>query len=266
MTATTTPGRVAPDVTETNLVRTARTTGLFYLAFFITGILGSLVVRGQLFAADDAQATLTNLLDNEWLARVGIALELSIVLTQALTAVWFYRLFNSIDRLAAGSLTAFGLVNAVAILTSAALLATAVDAATDASLTIAGGQAAMVQLLYVVSGHLWGVAALFFGLWLLPMGWLVLRSRWLPRALGWTLIAGGLGYTISAFVTYLFPNVELVSQLLTVPSIVGEVWITGYLIIVGIRRHTPAHDQVMVSSPHARAGLRMGRSDRGGRS
>ena len=184
MTTTTTPGGVAPDLTETNLVRTARTTGLFYLAFFITGILGSLVVRGQLFAADDAQATLTNLLDNEWLARVGIALELSIVLTQALTAVWFYRLFNSIDRLAAGSLTAFGLVNAVAILTSAALLATALDAATDASLTIAGGQAAMVQLLYVVSGHLWGVAALFFGLWLLPMGWLVLRSRWLPRALG----------------------------------------------------------------------------------
>ena len=38
MTTTTTPGGVAPDVTETHLVRTARTTGLFYLAFFITGI------------------------------------------------------------------------------------------------------------------------------------------------------------------------------------------------------------------------------------
>ena len=251
MTTKTTPAGVAPDVTETYLVRTARVTGLLYLAFFITGILGSLVVRGQLFAAENAQATLINLLDNEWLARVGIALELSIVLTQALTAVWFYRLFNSIDTLAAGSLTAFGLVNAVAILTSAALLATALDAATDASLSIAGGQAATVQLLYVVSGQVWGVAALFFGLWLLPMGWLVLRSRWMPQALGWTLIAGGLGYTLSAFVTYLFPNVELVSQLLTVPSIVGEVWITGYLIIFGIRRHTPARDPVTDLSPNA---------------
>jgi Domain of unknown function (DUF4386) len=239
MTTKTTPSGVAPDVTETHLVRTARVTGLLYLAFFIAGILGSLVVRGQLFAADDAQATLTNLLDHESLARVGIALELSIVLTQALTALWFYRLFKSIDTLAAGSLTAFGLVNAVAILTSAALLATALDAATDASLTIAGDQAATVQLLYVASGNLWGVTALFFGLWLLPMGWLVLRSRWMPQALGWTLIAGGLGYTLSAFISYLFPSVDLLSQLLTVPSIVGEVWITCYLIIFGIRRHTP---------------------------
>jgi hypothetical protein len=105
-------------------------------------------------------------------------------------------------------------------------------------LTIAGDRAATVQLLYVVSGNLWGVTALFFGLWLLPMGWLVLRSRWMPQALGWTLIAGGLGYTLSAFITYLFPSVDLVSQLLTVPSIIGEVWITGYLIIFGIRPHT----------------------------
>lgn len=240
MSTTTIPGGVARDVTETRLVRTARETGLLYLAFFVTGILGSLVVRGQLYVADDAGATMANLLGNESLARAGIALELGIVLTQVLTAVWFYRLFRSIDTLAAGTLTAFGLAGAVAILTSAAMLATALDATTEASLATAGDQAATVQLMYVVSGHLWGVAALFFGLWLIPMGWLVLRSRWLPQALGWTLIAGGLVYLLSAFVTYLFPSADLVSQLLTVPSIVGEVWIAGYLIIVGIRRHPRA--------------------------
>ena len=250
MITTTTPSS-AQDVTRAHLVRTARTTGLFYLAFFIVGILGTYVVRGQVFVADDAHATLTNLVDNQLLARIGIALELCIVLTQALTAVWFYRLFKSIDTTAAGSLTAFGLVNAVAVLISAGVLATALDTATDPSLTAAGNQAATVQLLYVVSGNLWGVAALFFGLWLLPMAWLVLRSHWLPRALGWTLLAGGLGYMLSAFVTYLFPNADIVSQLLTVPSIVGEIWITGYLIIVGIRHRTPTRDPVMGASPCA---------------
>jgi hypothetical protein len=29
---------------------------------------------------------------------------------------------------------------------------------------------------YLVSGNLWGVGALFFGLWLIPMGSCVLRS------------------------------------------------------------------------------------------
>lgn len=232
-------GTVCPDIAETHLVRTARATGLLYLSFFVTGILGSLVVRGQLFAADDAQATLTNLLDKESLARIGIALELGIAMTQALTAVWFYRLFKSVDTPAAGTLMAFGLVNAVAILISGGVLATALDAATDPSLIISGNQAATSQLLYVLSANIWGVAALFFGLWLLPMGWLVLRSHWLPHILGWTLVAGGVGYMLSAFVTYLLPGADVVAQLLTVPSIVGEVWITGYLIIVGIRRHDP---------------------------
>ncbi len=234
----TTAGTGSPaDAMGTDLRRTARTTGLLYLAFFITGIAGSILVRGQLFAADDPHGTLSNLTEHESLARLGVVLELSIVLTQVLTAVWFYRLFRSVDTLAAGALAAFGMVNAVAILGSAALLASALDVAGDASLAVPGGAAATVQLLYIISGHLWGVAGIFFGLWLIPMGWLVLRSRWLPQPLGWTLIAGGVGYVVSAFVSYALPNVDLVPQLLTVPATIGEIWIMGYLIVVGLREH-----------------------------
>jgi hypothetical protein len=237
MTKTSTASHSTPDTIGADLHRTARTTGLLYLAFFITGILGSMLVRGQLFAADDAQGTLSNLMAHGSLARVGIVLELGIVLTQALTAVWFYRLFRSVDTLAAGTLAAFGMVNAVAILGSAALLATALDVAADASLAAPGGAAATVQLLYVAGGHLWGVAGMFFGLWLIPMGWLVIRSHWLPLPLGWLLIAGGGGYLVSTFVSYAFPNPDLVAQLLTVPATIGEIWIMGYLIIVGVRDH-----------------------------
>jgi Domain of unknown function (DUF4386) len=237
MTMTSTGTDSAPDTIGADLHRTARTTGLLYLAFFITGIAGSMLVRGQLFVAGDAHGTLSNLMERGSLARVGIVLELGIVLTQALTALWFYRLFRSVDTLAAGALAAFGMVNAVAILGSAALLATALDVAGDASLAAPGGAAATVQLLYVASGHLWGVAGMFFGLWLIPMGWLVLRSRWLPMPLGWILIAGGGGYLVSAFVSYAFPNADLVTQLLTGPATIGEIWIMGYLIIVGIRDH-----------------------------
>jgi hypothetical protein len=206
--------------------------------------LGFLIVRAQLFADNDPHRTLSNLMEHESLARVGIALELGIALFQALTAVWFYRLFRSVDSLAAGSLAAFGMVNAVAIMGSAALLATALDTADDASLAVTGGAAATVQLLYVASGHLWGVAAMFFGLWLIPMGWLVIRSRWMPRPLGWILIAGGIGYLVSPFVTYLFPSADLLAGLLTVPSIVGELWIMGYLIIVGAQDHARAPEAV----------------------
>jgi hypothetical protein len=215
-----------------SLVRTARVTGLSYLGLAITGLLGFLLIRPRLFIAGDADATLANLVQHESLARAGVVLEMGIVLTQAITAVWFYRLFRAADAATAGTITAFGLVNAVAVLGSAALLATAVDIAHEP----VGDAAATVQTLYLVSGNLWGVGALFFGLWLIPMGSCVLTSRLMPRPLGWVLIVGGLGYLASAFLGYLVPGARTVAELLTVPATIGEFWMIGYALIRGVRR------------------------------
>ena len=217
------------------LVRTARTTGLLYLGLAITGGLSFLLIRNQIFVPDDAAATLRHLVEQESLARVGIAMEMGVVVTQALAAVWFFRLFRSVDVVAAGALAAFGLVNAVAVLTSAALLASALDVALDGGLAPAADRAVTVQTMYVVSGQLWSVGALFFGLWLIPMGRLVLRSGWMPRALGWTLVVGGIGYLLSAFSAQLAPSWATLGDALTIPATVGEVWMVGYLLVFGVR-------------------------------
>lgn len=217
-----------------SLVRTARATGLWYLGLAVTGALGFLLIRPRLFS-DDPSQTLAHLVADEPLARAGIALELGIVITQVLAALWFYRLFRPIDRFVAGTLVLFGTVNAVAILASAAFLATALDVALgDAA--VGGATAPSAQLSYLVSGNLWDVAAVFFGLWLIPMGWLVLRSGWMPPLLGTLLIVGGVGYVLSAFVRYLLPGVELLADVLTIPATLGELWIIGYLLIFGVRR------------------------------
>jgi hypothetical protein len=247
MTMTNTRPGSTTEVTAAGLTGTARTTGLLYLGLAVTGALGYQLVRGQLYVAEDPAGTLSNLVDHTATARLGIVLELGIVLTQALAAVWFYRLFHRVDAFAAGLVAVFGMVNAVTILGSAALLATALDVADDKSLAVSGGAAATAQLLYVISGHLWGVGGLFFGLWLIPMGWLVVRSRWLPRALGQLLMVGGAGYVLSTLVSYVFANADLVVALLTVPATIGELWIVGYLIIFGVREHgtaDPGHAQV----------------------
>ena len=211
-------------------VRTARITGLLYLGLALTGGLGFLFLRPRLFGSDDPVTTLANLVQHESLARVAIALELGVVLTQALTAVWFYRLFRDVDAVAAGGIAAFGLVNAVVVLVSAACLTTALDVANSL------GNAAIVQTLGLVSGNLWEVAALFFGLWLIPMGTAVLHSRAMPRPLGWVLVGGGVGYVVSGFVSALAPGADALSSALTVPASVGEFWMIGYLLVRGVRR------------------------------
>jgi Domain of unknown function (DUF4386) len=221
-------------------VRTARLTGLWYLGLAITGGLGFLLIRPRLFVDGDAGATLANLVQHESLARVGVALELGVVVTQALTALWFFRLFRPADPVAAAGIMAFGLVNAVAILGSAALLGTAVNVAGDP----VGDPAATVQLLYLVSDALWSAGALFFGLWLIPMGTCVLRSGWMPTVLGWILVVGGVGYVLSGFVTALLPDVP--ADALTIPASVGEFWMIGYLLVRGVRRTAPEPGAVAV--------------------
>jgi hypothetical protein len=223
---------MAEGATMNALIRTARTTGLLYLGVALGGLLGFLTIRPRLFVPGDPAATLANLVEHQSLARAGVVAELFLVLTQALVAVWFYKLFRTADSVAAAGIAVFGLVNAVAVLISAALLGTAVGVALDPI----GDGAATVQLLYLISGNVWNVAALFFGLWLVPMGLCVLRSGWMPRALGWILIAGGFAYVLSAFVRYLVPGAAGVADALAFPASIGEFWMVGYLLIRGVRR------------------------------
>src|SRR5690606_38694596 len=47
--------------------------------------------------------------------------------------------------------------------------------------------------------HLFQISSMFWGLWMMPLGWLAYRSGLVPKVIGMALIAGGFGY-LSAFV------------------------------------------------------------------
>jgi Domain of unknown function (DUF4386) len=228
---------VVGDGDFSGLRRTARRTGILYLALGITGMLGFLVIRPQIFVAGDPTATLTNLLDSSALARTGLALEMALVLTQALAAVWFYKLFRSINATAAWSLATFGMVNAVAIMASAGFMATALSISGDSGLAPGGDAAATVQLMFEMSANSWGMGALFFGLWLIPMGHIAATSGLMPVWLGRVLMAGGVGYVVSAFLTYGIADAPAwLVEGLVIPATIGEFWMIGYLLFVGIRQ------------------------------
>lgn len=211
--------------------RTARATALWYLALAVAGVLGFLVVRPRILVAGDPAGTLANLIDHEGLARLGLVLELTLVVAQAAAAVWFYKLFRSLNQVAAWAVAAFGLANAVAIMASAGFMATALAVAGGGVLAPGADPSSTVQLLYELSSNSWGVGSLFFGLWLIPMGYLALDSGRMPRWLGRILIAGGGGYVLSALVGYGVAGAPawLVDGLV-VPATVGEFWMIGYLL------------------------------------
>ena len=219
-----------------SLIRTARTTGLWYLALGLVGMASFLLIRPKIYLTDDAPGTLDNLVTNSGLAHLGVGLELLTVVAQALCAVSFYKLFADINRVAAVAILAFGLVNSVAIMVSATFMGSALAVASDPSLAPSGDAAGTVGLLATLSSTAWEAGALFFGLWLIPMGWVVVTTRRMPTALGWILIAGGAGYLVSAVLGAAWEGApSALVENLTLPASVGEFWMIGYLLWKGIR-------------------------------
>jgi len=212
------------------LSRTARLTGAFYLGLALTGMLGFLLIRPQVFTAGDSAAVLEALAGNLPLARVGLLLELGIVVTQVLTALWFFKLFRGVNSFAAGALATLGLMNAVAILGSAASLSTAIQLGESTS----ADAAVQASLLIVLSEGFWAAGVVFFGAWLIPMGMLVLQSGYAWRWIGWALVVGGIGYIASIVLVTLAPEATVVADLLVIPATVGEFSIMLSLLIRGV--------------------------------
>lgn len=220
----------------TDTIKSARATGAWYLGLAITGMLGFLILRPQLIDADDSAATLANLAEHTTQAHLLVLLEMAVVVTQALAAVYFYKLFRPINPTAAYATATFGMVNSVAVMASGAFMATANSIAADASLAPGGDAAGTVGLMYELSANSWGMGNLFFGLWLIPMGWVAVTSARFPRPLGWTLVVGGVGYVLSGLIGYGIADAPGgIAAALAFPASIGEFWMVGYLLIKGIR-------------------------------
>ena len=217
---------------KSRIVTTARTAGIWYLMMAISGIVGFMIIHPRIFDSADPQKTLTNLIDLEGLARTRLLLEFAIIVSQALTAVWFYRLFRNINEWAAWSVGIWGMVNSVAIMISAISMGSAIKIAHSSQSL--DDKVILIELLSSLITNAWGVGGLFFGLWLIPLGYIITSTKRMPVWLGRTLIIGGIGYLISTAINYIGIESPL-SGYLTIPATVGEVWMIGYLLIFGIR-------------------------------
>lgn len=218
---------------QKDLVGTARITGVWYLMLAITGMVGFIVLHSRIYVADDPSQTLTNLIEQETLARWRLVFESLIVLSQVLVAVWFYKLFKDIHHVAAWSIAAWGTVNAIAIMISAMAMGGAIEVAQSTTLAL-NEKTMSIQIFNQLIKQAWRVGSLFFGLWLIPIGFIVVSSQRMPVWLGRVLILGGAGYILSAFLLFMGMRGTAVT-LLTIPATIGEFWMIGYLLIFGIR-------------------------------
>jgi hypothetical protein len=217
---------------QQDLVATARMAGVSYLALAISGMVGFLMLHPQIYVSTDIPKTVDNLIEQETLARVRLVMELTIVASQALSAVYFFKLFKGINHFASWALAAWGMMNAGLIMISAIAMGGAIKVA-NAEL-IRSDKVILVRMFDQFIHNAWGAGSLFFGLWLIPMGYMVVSSQRMPVWLGRILMLGGAGYILNTYLKYIGVEGAWVDSLPIAASI-GEFWMIGYLLIFGIR-------------------------------
>jgi Domain of unknown function (DUF4386) len=167
----------------------ARTAGLLYLTVAVTGGFAELYVRSGALVPGDAAATAANIAESATLFRVGLATDLVNIACFLLVGLTLYTLLKPVDPRAALAMLAS---NAVAVAVMAANLlnhAGALLAATDPDYAAAfgGGPADALAMMFLdLHGHGYTIAQVFFGLWLLPLGYLIRQSGMSPaRSASW---------------------------------------------------------------------------------
>src|SRR5919112_5821074 len=166
----------------------ARIAGSLYLVNIVLGAFAIGVVPAIIAVGPDAAATLHNIQAHELLYRLGLAAHVVVTVTNVPLALIFYELFKVVNRRLA-------LLDAFFILVATAIEAAGLLHQFAPLVVLGGGPSASVPasqlqqaMAYVPGGVLSGldysIHTVFFGLDILLAAYLVLRSTFLPRAIG----------------------------------------------------------------------------------
>ena len=209
----------------------ARSAGLLYLLYIITSVIANLFGK---FVFVEAPVTVNHILTHAFQFRVGFVINLFSVVF-FLAAAWaLYVLLKPVNKDLALLFLIFNLAGfAVWLFSSLCLFASLVIL--NVPETIQAFEPDQLQALAVFFFNLYKNGAFMaqvpYGVWLFPLGYLVLKSRFLPKILGMLLIADGICQFVYVCQRFIFPDLGIIAYPCLVISFIAEVSLALWLSI-----------------------------------
>jgi len=214
-------------------VRPARSTGLLYLALAATGAFGSFYAPLAVIVSGDPAATAERVRTSELLVRLGIASELISATLFIFVALALYGLFKGVNQGHAALMVILAVVSVPISFVGVATELGALGLLSGAVHVSAVGPSELELLAYVLLRlHIQTivVAEIFWGLWLLPLAALVIRSGVVPRAIGVLLVVAGSAYLVGTFISVLVPALAATASIVAVILEAGELSMIWWLL------------------------------------
>jgi hypothetical protein len=213
--------------------KTARAAGFLYLIIFCLGVFAELFVRQNLILPGDAAATINNIMASESLFRLSLLIDLIRHTFLILLPLVLYRLLQQVNKNIALLMVVLSLVSIpIAFINELNYFAVLLLLNGADYLTAFGADQLQAQVRFFLDLYAYGAyIPQLLSLWLLPLGYLVFKSGFLPRILGILLMIGCFGYLIDAVSFLLFSNSMPTLSLL---AFIGELIFALWLLIKGV--------------------------------
>ena len=228
-----------------NAKRLARIAGVLYLLVGICGGFAEGFVDPKMYVAGNAAATTRNVVASAELVRLGVVAHLLDGTFFVFVAMTLYALLRHVHRDVARAMLLLVVLAAGIICLNAVFefegLARCNRQLVGRPPSAARARMPLVLLLLIETQH-YGtlIAQVFFGLWLVPLGYLARKSQLFPNWLGSVLILGGVCYLVDLLAAFLAPEfAQKIHSFVVIPSAIAEISMVLYLLVVGVKTARP---------------------------
>jgi hypothetical protein len=211
----------------------ARVAGVLYVLEGMASLFGQMLIPRLLSVPGNPAATAAAVAGNGVLFRLSLALGLLAVICHTAQTVLLYELFRPASRSGSRHFAFFSLVM-LSLQAGSSLLQVPAMAALDQARGVAPGHVESLQSLALVfmlaRARAFNLYLAFFGIRCGLIGYLILRSAFLPRAIGVLMALAGLGYLV-----YLWaPLASRIYPFNLVLAAPGELFLMVWLLVAGV--------------------------------
>jgi hypothetical protein len=216
--------------------RLVLTAGLLYLGLILLGVLAQML-RMELIVPGDASATAENIISSGGMLEVALVSDIVMCSCFVALGAVSYVMFKKTHDCVAWLMLVLVVVSGAYAFYNLHNVFEAVQMVSGAGQLTVAEQESVLALLNAHEDGTYIAQVIGWGPWLVPLGYLGYRSRLVPKAIGFILIAGGIGLTAQGLQYFLLPDMADLFAPGVVLSIIGEFAICAWFIYSGIRRN-----------------------------
>jgi hypothetical protein len=207
--------------------------GLFELLEAVTSGFGQVIVPGMLVVAGSAATTAANVLSHERLFQLSIVAAIIGVACHIVWTLLFYELFKVVNRRITLAAVFFSLV-AIAVQAFSIIFQLSPLVALEYGRSSVGLNVNQIQaltlMLFQISARAFNIYLVLFGFWCLLIGWLVIKSTFIPRVIGVLEMIAGV-----CWLTFLWmPLAHSLAPYNQALAGIGEMSLTLWLLVMGV--------------------------------